>query len=160
MTSQGRARKRTYGRKADRALDLWVKLARAFATFDRHAQEDIRTYGLTQPQFGVLEALGHLGPLTLGELSRKLLSSGGNTTVIVDNLEKEGLLRRRVCAEDRRVSYVELTGRGTRLLQRIFPPHAKAVARLASVLSAAEQVRLAALLRKLGTGLRSREELF
>jgi len=157
MTRKGRTRKRRYGRKADRALDLWVKLARAFATFDRHAQEDIRTHGLTQPQFGVLEALGHLGPLTLGELSRKLLSSGGNTTVIVDNLEKEGLLRRRVCAEDRRVSYVELTARGRRLLKRIFPPHAKAVARIASVLSAEEQSRLAALLRKLGTGLQGRE---
>lgn len=159
MTQKGRPARRRYGRKADRALDLWVKLARAFATFDRHAQEDIRTYGLTQPQFGVLEALGHLGPLTLGELSRKLLSSGGNMTVIVDNLEKERLLRRRVCAEDRRVSYVELTARGRRLLQRIFPPHARAVARIASVLTAGEQVRLAALLRKLGTGLLRREQI-
>ena len=156
MTRKGTTGKRRYGRKADRALDLWVKLARAFATFDRHAREDIRACGLTEPQFGVLEALGHLGPLTLGELSRKRLSSGGNTTVIVDNLEKQGLLRRRVCAEDRRVSYVELTARGRRMLTRIFPPHAKAVTRLASVLSAGEQARLASLLRKLGTRLQDR----
>jgi MarR family transcriptional regulator, 2-MHQ and catechol-resistance regulon repressor len=95
-----------YGKKADLALGLWVKLARAFSSFQKHVVDDIRTYGLTLPQFGIVESLGHLGPLTLGELSRKQLSSCGNTTVVVDNLEEEGLVERRPSASDRRVIYV------------------------------------------------------
>ena len=42
---------------------------------------------MTVSQFGVLEALHHLGPLRQGEISAKLLRSGGNITLVVDNLE-------------------------------------------------------------------------
>ena len=146
----------TYGRTTDLALSLWVKLARAASTFSRLTQEDIRTYGLTQPQFGVLESLGHLGSITLGELSRKQLSSCGNITVVVDNLQKEGLVERRNCAEDRRVMYVQLTPKGTKLFNRIFAGHARFVGSLASVLTEKEQRDLARLLKKLGTALAAR----
>ncbi|MFH0879598.1 MAG: flagellar hook capping FlgD N-terminal domain-containing protein, partial [Lentisphaerota bacterium] len=53
-------------------------------------------------QFSALECLGHLGPMMIGELTRKQLVSGGNMTVVVDNLEKEGLVKRVVNAKDRR----------------------------------------------------------
>lgn len=139
-----------YGRKADRALAVWVKLARAFASVDRLTTEDIRRYGLTQPQFGVLDVLGHRGEMTLGDLSRRTLSSGGNTTVVVNNLEREGLVVRRRCMEDGRVMYVGLSPRGRRLFRRIFPRHARAVEQIMGVLSPEEQEALAVLLRKLG----------
>lgn len=148
--------RRTYGRKTDLALNLWVKLARAASTFSRLTQEDIRTYGLTQPQFGVLESLGHLGPITLGELSRKQLSSCGNITVVVDNLEKDGLVGRRASADDRRVVYVQLTAKGTRLFKGIFARHARCVEELAGVLSEKEQRDLGRLLKKLGRSLAER----
>jgi len=141
-----------YGRKADLALGLWVKLARAYGTFARRTLDDIRSYGLTQPQFGVVESLGHLGEITLGELSRKTLSSCGNMTVVVDNLEKEGLVHRRHCREDRRVIYVDLTPKGKKLFDTIFVRHAKCIAGLAAVLTEEEQELLAGLLKKLGTG--------
>jgi MarR family 2-MHQ and catechol resistance regulon transcriptional repressor len=131
---------------------MWVKLARAFATMNRLTGEDIRRYGLTQPQFGVLEVLGHKGPLTLGDLSHKTLSSGGNTTVVVHNMERDGLLERTVSEWDRRVHYVSLSDKGMRLFRRIFPQHARAVAQIARVLTPEEQLHLGALLRKLGRG--------
>jgi MarR family 2-MHQ and catechol resistance regulon transcriptional repressor len=131
---------------------MWVKLARAFATMNRLTGEDIRRYGLTQAQFGVLESLGHKGRMTLGDLAHKSLSTGGNITVVVNNLIRVGLVKRTVSTLDRRVVYVALTPRGTRLFRRIFPKHAEAVARIASVLSPDEQVRLGDLLRTLGRG--------
>jgi MarR family 2-MHQ and catechol resistance regulon transcriptional repressor len=143
---------RKYGRKTDLALSLWVKLARAYATVGKRTLADIRSYGLTQPQFGAVESLGHLGEITLGELSRKSLSSCGNMTVVVDNLEKEGLVRRRHCTEDRRVIYVRLTPKGRKLFSAIFPRHARCITGLASVLTEEEQEHLAGLLKKLGTG--------
>lgn len=139
-----------YGRKADAALTMWVKLARAYSVFSHRTEEDIRSYGLTAPQFGVLETLGHLGPMLTGELSRKRLVSGGNVTVVVDNLVKQGLVERRVCAEDRRQIFVQLTAKGRRLFEKIFPKHAAFVTALASALTEEEQAELARLLKKLG----------
>lgn len=132
---------------------MWVKLARAYAVFNKLTVKDIRRHGLTQPQFGAIECLFHLGPMTIGDLSRKMLVSGGNMTCVIDNLEKEGLVRRVQREEDRRSVIVELTEAGRRLIARIFPEHAAVIEQVASVLSAAEQEELARLLKKLGTGL-------
>lgn len=145
---------RRYGKKADRALGMWVKLARAFSVFNKHTTEDIRRYGLTQAQFGIIESLGHLGFMTLGDIARKQLSSCGNTTVVVDNLERTGLVERRHCKEDRRAVYVHLTPKGKRLFDDIFHQHAQVVQRLASVLTKTEQEHLSALLKKLGLALK------
>jgi MarR family 2-MHQ and catechol resistance regulon transcriptional repressor len=141
-----------YGKKTDLALGLWVKLARTYATLCKRSLADIRSYGLTQPQFGVVESLGHLGEISLGELSRKTLSSCGNITVVVDNLEKEGLVQRRHCREDRRVIYVGLTPKGKKLFNTIFLRHARCITGLAAVLTEEEQEHLGGLLKKLGTG--------
>jgi MarR family 2-MHQ and catechol resistance regulon transcriptional repressor len=143
-----------YGRKADTALSLWVKLVRATSTFSHKTAENIRSFGLTTPQFGVLETLGHLGPMFMGELTKKQLMSGGNTTVVVNNLVKRGLVERLVCKEDRRAFYIQLTPKGKKLFKQIFPKHATYVAQTASVLSDAEQKALSVLLKKLGTGIK------
>ncbi len=135
---------------------MWVKLARASATFGHLTDEHIRTFGLTTPQFGVVEVLGHLGPLTLGELSKKRLVSGGNITCVIDNLEKEGVVERVPSTEDRRAIVAQLTSKGKQLFNDIFQKHAEFVADLASVLSEEEQSELSRLLKKLGLALRER----
>ncbi len=145
-----------YGTKIDSALSLWVKLARAHATFAKLTDENIRSFGLTQPQFGVLECLGHLGSLTLGELCRKQLVSGGNMTVVVDNLAKDGLVERIPSTKDRRSIQVRLTAKGRKLFDEIFIKHANCIGGLMSVLTDREQEDLAYLLKKLGTSLKGR----
>lgn len=146
-------RAKKYGKKVDMALALWVKLARAYAVFSRRTEEQIRTFGLTHPQFGVLECLGHLGPLMIGELCRKQLVSGGNMTVVVDNLEKQGLVERTHSDQDRRAIVVRLTAKGQKLFDEIFIRHAEFIAEMASVLTEGEQQELGRLLRKLGKGI-------
>ncbi len=143
-----------YGKDADLALSLWVKLARASSMFGRLSARDIERYGLTQPQFSVLETLGHLGPLTIGELGKKMLVTGGCMTVIIDNLERDGLVERDRSIEDRRVIKVSLTLKGNELFQRIFRQHATRITELASVLTEEEQIRLSDLLKKLGLALK------
>ncbi len=145
---------RSYGKRADRALRMWVKLIRATTTFGKLTEEHIRTFGMTEPQFSVFECLGHLGPLTLGELSRKQLVSGGNITCVIDNLEGEGLVERTRNPDDRRTIVARLTPKGEKMFGEIFHLHAAHVARLASVLTEQEQDDLSALLKKLGLGLR------
>ena len=145
-----------YGHRADVALSTWVKLARAFSVFSRRTDDQIRSFGLTQAQFGVLEILGHKGSMTLGALCEKRLVSGGNMTVVVDHLERDGLVKRRRSTTDRRSIQVHLTAKGEALFARVFPLHARYVADLASVLSEKELLHLGSLLKKLGTGMASR----
>ena len=88
----------------------------------------------------------------LCDLARKVLSSSGNLTLVVDNLEKRGLARRTQRQRDRRFITVEITARGSKLMSRIFPDHAQRIATAMAALTAAEQEQLAALCRKLGLG--------
>ena len=145
-----------YGKKADLALGMWVKLARASSTFGRLTTGDIQRYGLTPPQFSVIETLGHLGPMRMGGFCSKLLTSGGNITVVIDNLEKDKLVERIHSAEDRRAITIRLTAKGEKLFNEIFAQHARFVTRIASVLTEDEQVQLSSLLKKLGVALQQK----
>ena len=149
-------KKDRYGPDADRALRLWVKLARAFQTMDRVSARDIQRFGVTQPQFAVVECLGHLGPLTIGELSKKMLVSGGSMTVVIDNLERRGFVVRGHSVKDRRSVVVRLTVKGAVFFDQVFPSHAECIREAASVLSKDEQLRLETLLKKLGHSLQKK----
>ena len=77
-----------------RALDAYIKLRRAANTLSALEAAALREARLTESQFGVLEALYHLGPLRQTDLASKLLCSAGNLTTVVDNLERDGLVER------------------------------------------------------------------
>lgn len=140
-----------YGKKTATALSLWVKLARCFNTVSKASFDDIRNYNLTAPQFAALETLGHLGPMTIGKLSKKQLVTGGNMTLVIDNLEKENLVERIFDKSDRRSITVKLTVKGEKLFNTIFIKHAKRMEEVMNVLNETEQAQLGNLLRKLGT---------
>ena len=137
----------------DTALRLWVTLARCHATYAKAIAAKVQDYGLTTPQFGTLEALYHLGPLSLGELADKLLVTGGNVTYVMDRLEDQGLVYRFRRPDDRRVIQAKLTKEGRELVAEVFPGHASYVEHLSRHLSPDEQKTLSELLRKLGTGI-------
>lgn len=142
--------KRARGAATDAALKLWVVLARAYDSVARHVEADVTRHGLTGTEFGILEALYHKGPLLLGELQRKILVSSGGITYLVDRLTAKGLVERQECPEDRRARYAALTPAGEALIDRIFPEHARRIESALAGLTADEQARATALLRKLG----------
>lgn len=134
------------------ALDAYIKLMRAAESVTARLEPLMRAADLTVGQFGVLEALLHLGPLCQRDLGRKLLRSGGNTTVVVGNLARRGLVRRTRRPDDRRFITVTLTDKGRRLIAGIFPRHAQHVVREMRELSPADQAELGRLCRELGRG--------
>ncbi len=143
------------------ALDAYIKLMRAADSVTARLDPLMRAVDLTFGQFGVLEALFYLGPLCQRDLGRKLLRSGGNTTVVVGNLARRGLVRRRRGPHDRRFITVTLTDKGRRLIDGIFPRHVRHVVREMGALSLSEQVELGRLCRRLGlrrAGERARKE--
>jgi MarR family 2-MHQ and catechol resistance regulon transcriptional repressor len=139
------------------ALRLWVTLARCHATYAKAIAAKVQDYGLTTPQFGTLEALYHLGPLSLGELADKLLVTGGNVTYVMDRLEDQGLVYRYRRPDDRRVIQARLTPEGRELVAEVFPGHASYVEHLSRHLSTEEQELLSGLLKSLGTGIQTKD---
>lgn len=138
-----------------RALNALIALSRAAESVNVRMQESIAAHGLTEGQFGVLEALHHLGPMCAADLAQKNLRTRGNLTLVIANLEREKMIRRTV-QRDRRYRTVELTAKGRALIRNIFPGHARLVARTMGALTASEQEDLRRLCRKLG--LAAREE--
>ncbi|MGB8885098.1 MAG: MarR family transcriptional regulator [Candidatus Korobacteraceae bacterium] len=132
------------------ALTTYVKLMRAANAARNVAARHLGDSGLTLTQFAVLEALYHLGPMSLTDIAQKVLTTGGNLTMVVGNLEKQGLARRQRSPEDRRVLIVVLTAKGKTLIRGLFPQHAAAIAAFLNVLSPEEQKSLGNLCRKLG----------
>ena len=139
----------------EQALRLWISLARCYATFSRAVACKVAEYDLTAPQFGVLEALYHLGPLSLGELAEKLLVTGGNVTYVMDRLESQGLVVRERSGDDRRVVRAHLTSKGRDTIQGVFPGHVDFVKGLVEGLESEERDDLRVLLKKLGKGIQN-----
>lgn len=133
-----------------RALSSFVKLMRAARWASTRASKTRADAGLTEGQFSTLEALYHLGPLVQAELARKLLTSTSNLTCVIDNLERDGYVRRRRSATDGRCVEVHLLPRGRDTIHRIFPRHAERIADVMGGLSAEDQERLGELCRTLG----------
>jgi MarR family 2-MHQ and catechol resistance regulon transcriptional repressor len=133
-----------------RALDAFIKLMRATDSISASLSTHVAEAGITLGQFGVLEALLHLGPMSQCDLGGKLLRSGSNITTVIDNLGKQGLVARTRRKDDRRVVDVSLTPKGRTLIARLFPSHARRIVRLFSALSPDNQRQLADLCRTLG----------
>jgi MarR family transcriptional regulator, 2-MHQ and catechol-resistance regulon repressor len=133
-----------------RALDALVKLLRCTDSLSARLEAGIRQDGFTASQFGLLEALLHLGPLQPCDLGPKLLTSRPNVVLIVDQLEEAGLVRRTPVEGDRRRVLVRLTPEGRRAIERAFARHVRNLVDEFSVLSAKEQEELARLCRRLG----------
>lgn len=130
-----------------RALNLYVKLMRATNRTTSRVHRHLNDDNLTVSQFGVLEALYHLGPLCQGELVEKILKSNANLTTVVDSLEKKALVRRDRSGRDRRKVTVQLTEPGEALIARVFPRHAKVVADELQLFTDKEQKDLAKILK-------------
>jgi MarR family 2-MHQ and catechol resistance regulon transcriptional repressor len=142
--------------RESRALKTYVKLMRAAESITSRVHKHLSSAGLTVSQFGVLEAIYHLGPLSQKDLGRKILRSSGNITMVIDNLEKRRLVRRERDTSDRRIFIVHLTGQGQKLIHKIFPSHAALIAGELSVLNATDQMKLGNLCKKVGMGVNTR----
>src|SRR4029077_8192020 len=96
---------------------------RALQAIERVVRPHLVQSGLSLTEFAVLEVLYHKGALPLGQIRDRILVTGASTTYVVKKLEERGLMRRRVCAEDSRVVFGELTGEGRELNGRGVPAH-------------------------------------
>lgn len=131
------------------ALLTYGRIMRAANSLRTAASRQLESTGLTLSQFAVLEALYHLGSMSLSEVAKKILTTGGNLTMVAGNLEKQGLVTRKCSTEDARVYILSLTPKGKKLIGEIFPEHANAITEALQTLSPKEQKKLSDICRQL-----------
>ncbi|MDO5649234.1 MAG: MarR family transcriptional regulator [Gallicola sp.] len=118
---------RSYGKKEDTDLEFMINLSRAYLSVHRNICQVFTKHGLTSAQFAVLEILFHKGDLTVGQIVKSILTTSGNITVVIKNLEKDGLVTRKTSEEDRRVGIISITEEGHKLIEKVFPEQLEAV---------------------------------
>jgi len=132
------------------ALNTYTKLMRAAESVTNRVGRTMSASGLTISQFGVLEALHHKGPLCQRDIAAKILKSTGNITLVIDNLEKQRLVKRERISEDRRYLTVSLTENGETLIRTVFSDVESAIVTEMASLTSEEQETLGMLSKKLG----------
>jgi MarR family 2-MHQ and catechol resistance regulon transcriptional repressor len=132
------------------AFDAFIKLTRASETLTSKLKLSLGDYGLSEGQFFALDALFHLGSLSQKELGTKLFKSGGNVTMVVDNLEKIGYVQRKRGKKDRRIFMIELTSKGKKKIEETLPAQAELITKMLNSLNKREQKDLQVLCKKLG----------
>ena len=133
-----------------RALSALINLVRAGESVMGRLNGQFAGLAITQSQFSALDALYHLGPLSQRELGEKIFKTSGNVTMVVDNLEGAGMVRRERSETDRRRMAVSLTGKGRKTIRELLPRRVAAIRDEMAAVSAAEQDELRRLCKKLG----------
>lgn len=127
---------------------ILVSVHRIVKDLDRETARIAASYGLTFPQFMVLEALLHKDAMSVGEIKDTILSSDGTIPVIIKNLERDGMVRRAKDPSDHRRSMVSLTEAGRELIGRVFPQNEAMFARRFAVWTEDEKRELIGLVSK------------
>ena len=138
-------------KKEEQVLDLYNLVAKAHDRLKKVHAKHLGTEKLTTPQFGVLDVLMKKGSIPLKKISDELMVTGANITCVMDNLEKEDLVKRVHSKSDRRVINAELTPKGKQKLDKIYPDHVKSLNDFSKKLTDAEMKQLAGLLEKLAS---------
>ena len=133
-----------------RSLNTYTKLMRATESVTSRVGRKMSDAGLTISQFGVLEALLHKGDMCQRDVAAKILKSTGNITMVIDNLEKQGLVKRERSLEDRRYCTVLLTEKGRTVIEAAFAEVEAAIVKEMGALTDEEQELLWKLCKKLG----------
>ena len=142
------------------SLRLWLRLLTCTTIIENEVRGKLREeFETTLPRFDLMAQLERAPKgLKMGELSKRMMVTGGNVTGITDLLEKEGLVERAADPNDRRAWLVRLTPAGRRGFAAMAAEHERWIVESFDALSGREMATMAALLARLKAHVRSLEE--
>ena len=143
------------------SLRLWLRLLSCSTLIENHIRQRLQgEFATTLPRFDLMAQLERCPEgLKMGELSKRLMVTGGNVTGITDMLEKEGLVARVIDSQDRRAFRVKLTPSGQRLFKKMAAEHERWIIDLLEGLPSRGKQQLAGLLNHLKNHVRQRTRL-
>ena len=123
------------------SLRLWLRLLTCSHLIENHVRKSLAAeFKTTLPRFDLMAQLERFPEgLQMGELSRRMLVTGGNVTGIADQLERAGLIVRTADPADRRAYLVKLTKEGRRLFGQMAVGHESWIVNLFSGIPKREQ---------------------
>ena len=133
------------------SLKLWLRMLSCTVRIENDVRARLRSeFGVTLPRFDLMAQLErHPQGLRMGELSKRMMVTGGNITGITDQLEDEKLVARVPDPNDRRAYSVKLTAAGKRTFARMAAVHEGWIAELLSGVSAQDKDKLIQLLSQM-----------
>jgi DNA-binding MarR family transcriptional regulator len=133
------------------SLRVWLRLLACTNLIENHVRQRLQAqFGTTLPRFDLMAQLERAPQgLKMGELTRRLMVTGGNVTGITDMLEAEGLVARATDPDDQRALRVKLTKAGEQQFRRMAAEHERWVVELFDDLTEKQKTRLAELLAAL-----------
>ena len=123
------------------SLKLWLRMLSCTVMVEDEIRSRLRAeFDITLPRFDLMAQLErHPEGLRMGELSKRMMVTGGNITGITDQLEQEKLVVRVADPKDRRAYAVKLTAAGRRAFKRMASVHEAWIAELFSGLNAEQK---------------------
>lgn len=112
------------------AVLAWIRLLRAHAAVTRGFNADlVARHGLTINDYEVLLLLAHAeeGHMRRVDLAERVMLSPSGITRLLDGLQRAGLVAKRECPSDGRVTYAVLTAAGRDRLAEASRSHLAAV---------------------------------
>ncbi|MGX7111708.1 MarR family winged helix-turn-helix transcriptional regulator [Gemella cuniculi] len=125
-----------------------VVFRKAQKSIDEKLIISIKENGLTFTQFGVLDVLYNKGELKIGELIEKMLTTSGNMTCVIKNMENAELVYRKKDEQDKRAFKIGLTSKGKNIIEKVLPIHIKNIEDTFRVLTNKEKQTLITILKK------------
>jgi DNA-binding MarR family transcriptional regulator len=132
-------------------LKLWLRMLSCTVRIETEIRSRLRNeFGITLPRFDLMAQLErHPDGLRMGELSRRMMVTGGNVTGIAEQLVQEKLVVRVSDVNDRRAYSVKLTPAGRRAFERMAAAHEEWITELLGGVSSQEQRKLTELLSQI-----------
>ena len=133
------------------SLRLWLRMLACTNLIEAYVRSQLRlNFQTTLPRFDLMSQLErNPDGLKMGELSKRMMVTGGNVTGITDQLVAEGLVVREDNPLDRRAYIVKLTKEGRRVFREWAEEHEGWVIRLFEGLGDKEKDQFYALLAEL-----------
>ncbi|GAB4359167.1 MAG: MarR family transcriptional regulator [Gammaproteobacteria bacterium] len=147
--------------EADRLeIRMWLRLLTCTTLIERQLRNRLSSaFDTTLPRFDALAQLERVPDgLTMGQLSARMMVSGGNVTGVVDRLVKDGLVERVDVPGDRRRNLVRLTDEGRARFAEMAAEHHRTLHRLLADLDHDAIESLFALLGRLKDSVRNQSD--
>ena len=141
--------------QANSALKLFIVLSRAHKVIHECTNQFFQENGLNPTEFAVLELLYHKGKQPLQQIGNKILLASGSITYVVDKLEGRGYVDRVSSPTDRRVTFAEISAKGTEFMDELFPRHEEQLVKLMGALPEDEKLEVIELIKKLGLSIKN-----
>ena len=147
-------------REDHEALRLWLRLLATTHLIEGRVRRGLQErYATTLPRFDLMAQLDRAPEgLKMGELSRRMMVTGGNVTGITDGLEADGLVERSADVSDRRALRVRLTPAGRRAFRTMATEHERWIVDMFGALNQNQMTVLSDLLGRLKQHLRLEKE--